>query len=159
MPYYYRRKKKKRQEISTDNPKVKVTKKTDYVDKLDRIFSKYIRLRDAMPSGFIRCISCGQIKEFDRFDCGHYYSRMHMSTRWDEDNCNAECSLCNRFSAEHLIGYRENLIKKIGENRFKLLEVKAHQTKQWSEFELKMLCEYYQKKVKELSKEKCIDVK
>ena len=62
-------------------------------------------------------------------DAGYYHSRRHMSTRFDEENVSSECRACNRFSADHLIGYRENLIRKIGTQRFQMLEVKAHQTK------------------------------
>lgn len=66
---------------------------------------------------------------------------------------------CNRFSADHLIGYRENLIKKIGVQRFKLLEVKAHETKKWSCFELEQLIKYYKALGDKLSEEKGIDLK
>ena len=68
--------------------------KPDLVKKLDKVFSLYIRLRDAMPSGYVRCISCGQIKPFADVDCGHFHSRTHMATRFDEENCNAECRYC-----------------------------------------------------------------
>jgi len=81
-----------------------------------------------------------------------------MSTRFDEENCNSECRYCNRFSADHLIGYRENLIKKIGMKRFQLLEVKVHQTKKWSCFELEQLIKYYSALVKILSDEKGIRI-
>lgn len=63
---------------------------------------------------------------------------------------------CNRFSADHIIGYRENLIRKIGSQRFQLLEVKAHETRKWSHFELEMLVKYYRALVEKLSKEKGI---
>ena len=126
------------------------------VDRLDKVFSKYIRLRDAMPSGTFRCISCGKIKPIEQADCGHFHSRTHMSTRFDEDNCHAECRYCNRFSADHIIGYRENLIRKIGEQRYILLEVKAHETRKWSHFELEMLIKYYKALVEKLQKEKGI---
>lgn len=124
------------------------------VRKLDDIFSRYIRLRDAMPSGYVRCISCGRIKKFSEVDCGHYHSRRHMATRWDEDNCNAQCRYCNRFLADQLVGYRDGLIKKIGIQRFELLNVKAHQTKKWSEYELNVLIGYYREKVRELEEQK-----
>ena len=124
------------------------------VRKLDDIFSRYIRLRDAMPSGYVRCISCGRIKKFSDVDCGHYHSRRHMATRWDEDNCNAQCRYCNRFLADQLVGYRDGLIKKIGIQRFELLNVKAHQTKKWSEYELNVLIGYYREKVRELEEQK-----
>lgn len=63
---------------------------------------------------------------------------------------------CNRFNAEHMVGYRENLIKKIGLQRFQLLSVRANETKKWSCFELEVLIKHYQEKVKELEKEKGI---
>ena len=56
-------------------------KKPDLKAKLDKEFSLFIRLRDCMPNGFFRCISCGQIKPFTQADCGHYFSRTHLATR------------------------------------------------------------------------------
>ena len=146
MPYYIKRKKSEKKSPSL----------SALVERLDKVFSKYIRLRDAMPSGLFRCISCGKIKPIGQADCGHFHSRTHMSTRFDEDNCHAECRYCNRFSADHLIGYRENLIRKIGEQRFLLLEVKAHETRKWSHFELEQLVKYYKALVEKLQKEKGI---
>ena len=147
----------KRKKTASDKPKKKSSPSlSTLVDRLDTVFSRYIRLRDAMPSGMFRCISCGKIKPIEQADCGHFHSRTHMSTRFDEDNCHAECRYCNRFSADHIIGYRENLIKKIGEQRFKLLDIKAHETKKWSHFELEQLAKYYRALVQKLQKEKGI---
>lgn len=64
--------------------------------------------------------------------------------------------MCNRFSADHLIGYRENLIKKIGEQRFLLLEVRANQTYKYAHFEIEQLIKYYRARVEMLQKEKGI---
>lgn len=122
------------------------------VKKLDKEFSLFIRLRDSKAFGFkaFKCISCGQIKPFDKADCGHYYSRVRMSTRFDEDNAHAECSFCNRYRADHLDGYRENLIKKIGQPRFDVLRYRSNQTKKWSAFELESLIKYYKEQNKKL---------
>lgn len=90
MPYYIKRKVKEKPAAR----KKRQPSLSTLVNKLDKVFSQYIRLRDAMPSGVFRCISCGQIKPIGKADCGHFYSRRHMSTRFDEDNCNAECSYC-----------------------------------------------------------------
>ena len=152
LTMYYLKKKK------SDKPKKRQTSQATLVKKLDKVFSQYIRLRDAFPNGTFRCISCGKIKPFDQSDCGHYHSRRHMSTRFDEENCNSECRYCNRFSADHLIGYRENLIRKIGMQRFQLLEVKARSTKKWSCWELEELIKYYSILVKKLSGEKGIRI-
>lgn len=135
---------------------VTVKKKTNKKAKLDRVFSLYIRLRDAMPNGYFRCISCGQIKPFEQADCGHYINRQHMSTRFDEMNCNAQCRKCNRFMEGNIQGYREGLIRKYGENRVLLLEAKRNTIRRYSEFEYDTLIKYYSVLVSKLSKEKGI---
>lgn len=157
--YYFNRKPKVAQTAEKGVKKTTSKSKPNLVKKLDRLFSLYIRLRDAMPNGYVRCISCGKIKTFDDVDCGHFYSRTHMSTRFDEDNCNAECKFCNRFSADHLIAYQTNLIRKIGISRFEKLGLKAKSTCHWLDSELEDRIKYYSQKVNELSREKAIRVK
>ena len=161
MPYYIKRWPKKAKKESKDpltKSKPKPRSKPNLVKKLDRVFALYIRLRDAMPNGYVRCISCGNIKAFADVDCGHYHSRTHMATRFDEENCNAECQYCNRFCADHLDKYAINLVKKIGQSRFDLLRVKAHSTKHYLDFELEQMIEHYTREVKRLSTLKGIKV-
>ena len=156
LPYW--KKNTKKRKADDGQPKKRTKRKPDLVKKLDRVFSLYIRLRDAMPSGFVRCISCGKIKRFEDVDCGHYFSRTHMATRFDEDNCNAGCRSCNRMSADHLIGYRKNLVAKIGLNRIDRLDVLAHSQKHWLDSELEEKIRYYTAEVRRLSQEKGIHV-
>lgn len=150
FPFY--RKKKKKSSLPKKNGGV------DLVKKLDRVFAYYIRLRDIMPNGMGKCISCGKIKPYRELDCGHFYGRTNMATRFDEDNCNGECRGCNRASSDHLIFYQENLIKKIGIARFSSLREKAHSTKKWEAEELQRMIDYYSQEVKRLSYEKGIHV-
>lgn len=144
MPYYMKKK------GSTGRAR----KNGSLKDKLDKVFSLYIRLRDAMPNGYFRCISCGEIKPFDQADCGHYFSRTHLATRFDERNCHAECRYCNRFKADHLDGYRENLIRKIGQREFDLLRLRHQSSTQMSEFEYRELIKYYKVRCEMIKKEK-----
>lgn len=139
--------------------KTAVRKPVDLTKKLDRVFSAYVRLRDVMPSGVFRCISCGQIKLFAQGDCGHYHSRTHMATRWDPDNAHMECQGCNRVKSDHLIGYRRNLVEKIGLDRVNRLEMLAHSQKHWQDFELQEKIDYFTQEVKRLITEKGIEVK
>lgn len=157
MPYYIKRTKAKKKDKPLplfDKAGVTVKKKPDLIAKLDKVFSRYIRLRDTMPNGYFRCISCGKIKPYKQADCGHYHSRRHMATRFDEDNAHAECRACNRFSADHLIQYEKNIITKIGRQRFDKLAWKAGQTMKWTDFELIELTKYYKALGDKLSKEK-----
>jgi len=159
MPYYLSKQRNKKAHSESKGPKTKSKRvKPNLIKKLDRIFSLYIRLRDVMPSGYGRCISCGKIKPFEDLDCGHFHSRTHMATRYDEDNCSAECRYCNRFSADHLIGYEANLKRKMGENRFNLLNIKAHSCKRWYDFELEGMIKHYKEEVAKLSTLKGIKV-
>ena len=135
-----------------------VKKEIDPVKRLDKIFSLYIRLRDIMPNGMGRCISCGKIKPYREFDCGHFFGRANMATRYDEDNCSAECQVCNRQDANHLERYRANLIKRIGEARFAALNERAHSVKKWDDSDLNELIQLYTHKVKRLSREKGVNV-
>ena len=159
MPYYFKRKPKKKKSSDLplfDRAGIKVKKQPDLKAKLDKEFSLYIRLRDCMPGGAFRCISCGQIKPFDQADCGHYFSRVHLATRFDEKNCHAECRHCNRFRADHLEGYRTNLVEKIGQREFDLLKLRAGTTSLTSDFEYEELIRYYKARNKILKKEKGI---
>ena len=154
-----KKRKKKEPDLFPTAKKSGGRKPVDLVKKLDKVFSAYIRLRDAMPSGCFRCISCGQIKRFEQGDCGHYHSRTHMATRWEPDNCHMECRACNRASSDHLIGYRRNLIVKIGLDRINRLEMMARSSKHWMDFELQEKIDYFTQEVKRLSTEKGINVK
>lgn len=159
MPYYIKRTKAKKKDKPLplfDKAGITVKKKPDLKAKLDKVFSLYIRLRDSKPFNyrFFKCISCGEIKPFEQADCGHFHSRRHLSTRFDEDNAHAECRACNRFSADHLINYEKNLIAKIGQQKFDLLKVKAAGTSKMSDFEYEQLIKYYKALNKKLRKEK-----
>lgn len=140
----------------------KVTKplenKRKHIDELDKVFQFYIRLRDSRPDGRCQCISCGKIVTFDKIQAGHYRSRKNMSTRWSELNVNAECFVCNCMEGDHLINYRKNLIKKIGESKVNWLDAYCNESYKWGDFELVIMIKDYCKKCLSLSKEKGIPI-
>lgn len=150
------------------------TKKSDrkyWIDQLDKVFSLYIRLRDSREFHYkaFRCISCGEVKPFNMMDCGHFVSRNCYALRWEPQNAWGECSRCNRMLGDHLIGYRKNLIiklgtdaisssaiaqalepqkkleliKKLGEQRVQALEAQKHTSKKWSVEEMQEMYAYY----------------
>lgn len=145
-------------EASSGKSAEKKPRSTNYVADMDRVFQYYIRLRDAMPGGYTRCISCGKIKPFDQMQAGHFFSRSHFSTRWDEDNVNSECTWDNCWNGEHLLTYKENLIRKIGMQRFNMLEIRCKQTRNWSNFEIVAMVRHYGKLIMQISSSKGIHV-
>ena len=123
----------------------------------DTQFSLFIRARDAMPNGYAKCISCGKIHFWRELQCGHYMSRRYMSTRFDEDNCHAQCVACNMFNQGNIQGYRRGLLEKIGEKRINLVELKAmNSIRKYSDLEYIELTKYYKLRTEKLRKEKGI---
>ena len=124
--------------------------------KLDIVFSQYIRLRDVRPDGTFTCISCNRVLPYDQSDCGHYINRKHMSTRFSERNCNAQCRSCNRFDEGNMQGYRRGLIAKYGEPTVIMLEASKNEINKISDFEYREMIDHYRREVKRLKKEKGI---
>ncbi|MDR2291874.1 MAG: recombination protein NinG [Prevotellaceae bacterium] len=125
-----------------------------YKAKLDKVFSEYIRLRDADDNGHVRCISCNKFVTWKQADCGHYVNRQHMALRYDEKNCNAQCRYCNRFCEGNMIGYNEGLIKKYGSDVIEYLKIKKHNECRFTAVEYQLLINMYSNKVKELKQQK-----
>lgn len=127
--------------------------------KADREFSRYIRLRDMDKNGCFVCISCSKRLPITQADCGHYVNRQHMSLRYNEMNCNAQCRSCNRYDEGNQQGYRRGLVAKYGEDRVKMLEAAKYRTNRLSSVELEILANEYKKKWLDLCKTKGVSVK
>jgi len=68
------------------------------VADLDKVFSIFIRLRDIDDEGFSYCVTCGKPMTLKTSQCGHFISRRHYATRWEEKNCAAQCVGCNIYT-------------------------------------------------------------
>ena len=70
------------------------------VKKLDNIFSQYIRLSSS-KNGNCTCVTCGKVGDWKNggIQAGHFMSRKHYATRWNEDNVKPQCIGCNMFKA------------------------------------------------------------
>jgi hypothetical protein len=116
--------------------------------ELQILFNSFIRKRDeGLP-----CISCGKYKS--DIQAGHFYAvKGYDGLRFDEDNAAGECAGCNCFDESHLIGYGENIIERIGEERLAALKQRAADYKmngyKWSRSELEEKIAYYKLKLKQ----------
>jgi hypothetical protein len=114
------------------------------IDKVQKVFNKFICLRDQNEG----CISCGSFKDPQ---AGHYFPvKTHSALRFNEVNTNRQCSYCNCWQHGNQVNYRFGLLKKVGEDKVKLLEMVGQIRKphKWSRFELEALYKYYSEKVK-----------
>ena len=84
------------------------------LSKLDKVFSEYIRRRDADENGYVKCCTCPAVKHWKEIDAGHFISRKHMNTRWRETNCHPQCQNCNRSKRGSLVEYLMFMKEKYG---------------------------------------------
>jgi len=107
-------------------------------------FNGYIRARDFNQP----CISCSKPPNAtpNGWDAGHYRSvgsAPHL--RFFEDNCHAQCKLCNRHLAGNHVAYRQGLIARIGIDRVEALEA-DHTLRHYTRQDLIKLAAHYRAK-------------
>lgn len=133
--------------------KIKTSKR-----KADTWFSRYIRLRDSDQKGNCFCITCNKSLYWKKLHCGHFQSRRHLKTRYNEKNCSAQCAYCNTYMAGEQYKFAKSIDKKWGEGTAeKLIEI-AHQPFKLKAYEYEELAEIYKTKAIELAKGKSIEV-
>jgi len=121
-------------------------------EKLWKVFSTYIRLRDADEAGNCKCITCGFAGHWQRFDCGHGIPRQHKATKFSEQNNHAQCKRCNAFEGGKREVYKERINEKYGVGTWERLEVMSRMTCKRDQFEIDVMTAYYKKEVDKLRK-------
>ena len=125
--------------------------------ELDKWFSLYIRLREATNEGVVQCFTCGKIGHYKKLQCGHFQSRRHHATRWNEWNCQVQCVKCNMFEQGEQWKFGLNINAKYGEGTSKELEFLAKTTVKKIRSEYEEDIRYYKALVNNLKKEKAIE--
>jgi 5-methylcytosine-specific restriction endonuclease McrA len=115
------------------------------VTNLDKVFSEYIRRRYA-KNGIAECVTCGKKDHWKNLQAGHFMSRKHYATRWDEDNVEVQCMACNvyRYGEQYLFA------KHLGEKKADELLAKSRTMVKIKDWELQDMIEIYKKKLLEL---------
>lgn len=115
------------------------------VDKLDRVFSEYIRKRDGY-----RCIVCGATRESTVIQCGHLFSRVSHSARFDELNASAQCMGCNLRHEFDFEPYRRAWLAKHSQDEYDSLYARWSQSTKFTNSDLQYLIIHYQDKLEAL---------
>lgn len=118
--------------------------------KLDKVFSEYIRRKDADKSGNVACYTCGKKQHWKKQQCGHYISRRHYSTRWLEENCKPQDAGCNIFNQGNSPAFALHLIKDYGSEHLQNLDKLKNTLCKMDRFAYELLIEGYEEKLKNL---------
>lgn len=117
---------------------------------LDAVFSRWLRSKDSDGRGVATCVTCGQKRSWQELQCGHYISRVHLSTRWLPENCAVQCSTCNVLRRGNFGEFTLYLIKTYGLDHIqKLVDLKRKSVK-YSRGDLQAMIEEYQAKLEAL---------
>lgn len=108
----------------------------------DKWFSLYIR-----EKGHYVCFTCGKTASRDDaiMSCGHLFSRVSFSTRWDEANAECQCTGCNMFHEHNPHRFTVAYITKYGVQKYELLNIKHTKPFKITTSEIILLGEHYKK--------------
>jgi len=116
---------------------------------LDQVFSKYVRFSNA-KNGYVRCYTCNAVHPPEDVDAGHYVTRQHMGTRWDERNVKPQCRSCNRFKSGVSDEFALHLLKDYGEGILEDLNKHKWIPTKITELEMMEMIKDYREKLKVL---------
>lgn len=130
--------------------KAKVERIGDLKTKAQAAFNAFVRARDAGKP----CISCGRPDDGQHQRHASHYKSVgaHPELRFNEDNCHASCSQCNRYDGGGLhAGYLPELLRRIGPERVATL-CGPHPPAKWSREELARIRRHYSAEARRLVK-------
>ena len=120
---------------------------------LDRVFSKYIRTK-YLRDNFVECVTCNRRYPINKIQAGHFMSRKHYSTRWDEENVFPQCYGCNVMQQGQQYLFSKFIDNKYGEGYSDVLLYKSRKTVKFSDTDIQEMIEDYTNRLKILEKEK-----
>lgn len=146
------------------HPKIKPKQKgkRKSIKALDKalweICSEYIRRRDAKKyesMGYApdrcKCFTCDYVGHWKYdMEAGHFISRRHLATKFDERNLNSQCPGCNKFQSGNQYKHGRLIDKLYGPGTADMLALKAKSQCKWLPFEYEQKIDYYKQKLKEL---------
>lgn len=97
------------------NKKTAWPSRSKLVQKLDQVFSVYIRLSVADKDWYITCPLCGARVHWTKAQNMHFIKRSVYKYRRDEKNCHAGCMRCNVILHGNYIVYTRRMQRKYGE--------------------------------------------
>ena len=118
------------------------------------VMQKYAKLRDLHYNR--PCISCGKhhrstyARNGNMPTGGHYKTKgANKALQFNLWNIHFEHLSCNSFDADHLVGMRENLLKRIGKDKLEFLESNPPMNPKWRDKNyLKRMRKIFNKRLK-----------
>lgn len=95
-------------------------------EKAWRVFSEYIRRKNANPDGYTECITCGKMVFWKQIHASHFIHGHVKPTFLEESNVHPGCVVCNLYKSGNLIPYYEFMVKTYGQQEIERLKQLSH---------------------------------
>lgn len=122
--------------------------RSQFVKKLDKVFSEWLRLSYADKDGNVSCYTCGEVMQWKYIQNGHFFSRARQNTRWLPENCRPQDYRCNVALSGNYIVYTRKMLAEIGETKLDEMEQLSKSTNKISTPLLKEMIAEYEAKTK-----------
>lgn len=139
-------KKKSAKRTNSKKSRKRSSKTTYWKNKAWKMFSRYVRARDASASGVVVCCTCGRRMTWQgKGNChaGHYISRRYLGTFLDERNVHGQCAYCNKFRHGAESDYETFLKLKYGDQVIEELKIKSKAKVKRSWLDWKAFADFY----------------
>jgi hypothetical protein len=116
-----------------------------------RLFSEYIRRKDADEGGTERCYTCGELAHWKELQAGHAIGGRHNAVLLDEEICRPQCVRCNVFLRGNYPVFTSRLIRERGLEWFEKKLEDSRRLVKWTRSDMEDLIALYKQKLEGLS--------
>jgi hypothetical protein len=115
-----------------------------------KVFSEYVRRKDADEGGTERCYTCGTPFHWKELHAGHAIPGRHNAVLFDEDIVKPQCPRDNIFGGGMYHIFATNLIKEHGLDWWEAKLAGSKQTVKWTRIDLEEKINFYKDKLRNL---------
>lgn len=119
-------------------------------NKAWKLFSEYVRRRDAMPDGWGHCYTCMAPGHWKDLQCGHAIPGRHNAVLLDDEICRPQCPRCNVWMRGRYEIFTAKLIRERGLEWFEKKLEGARRVVKFSRNDFEMAIQVYKQKVEAL---------
>lgn len=124
--------------------KRKKSERQKLTEKLDKVFSKLIRLR---ANYICECCGIDYSASTGKMDCSHYIGRANTHVRWWSENASAHCKKCHlNFTHrywEHQTWFRDKIGQGVEDRLFERIQERDRSMMKWSIEDLKDMLRHF----------------
>ena len=118
------------------------------------LLSQIVRLQAADEYGWVKCVSCGELKFWRDLQAGHWVDGRNNAVLFERDGVHPQCSKCNVTLNGNKVEYTKYMESKYSAERLEELRLLRHKNLSWTRDELEDRIDAYKHELKRLEKQK-----